>query len=130
MPRTIVGDETKPPPRPVFARFECDADHGLLAPPVLLVDLFPVRGLAIDGWSAAVKHGWSVTPERTLCPECRRHHVAGNGNGHAGNGHDVPPKRRRGRPRKVWATVPVPSSASAAAAPPAAPAAAGRPRRP
>lgn len=71
MPRQIIGDDTKPPPRPVFARFVCDGDHGLFAPPVLLVDLFPEGREAVDGWSAAVREGWSVTPQKTLCPECR-----------------------------------------------------------
>jgi hypothetical protein len=90
VPRAIVADDSKPPPRPVFATFTCDGEHGLLAPPTLRVELFPQGAEAVDGWSAAVKRGWSVTPGGTLCPACR-----------GGNGHAAPAKRGRGRPRKL-----------------------------
>jgi hypothetical protein len=106
VPRTIFGDDSKPPPRPVFARFECDGDHGLFAPPVLVVDLFPGGAEAVDGWGEAVKQGWSVTPQRTLCPACpggngkAGNGKAGNGNGHGKADAAPPVKRGRGRPRK------------------------------
>jgi hypothetical protein len=66
--RWIYADETKPIPRPVFAEFTCDGDHGLFDPSKLTVELF-VAGR--DSWTQATAHGWSVTPELCLCPECK-----------------------------------------------------------
>lgn len=63
------ADETKPRPRPVFAEFRCDGDHGLLPPAVLSLEIYPNQGGA---WTQAVAAGWLVVPGRQLCPECRK----------------------------------------------------------
>lgn len=66
--RSYVTDESQPPPRPVNVVIICDGHHGLFPPPRL--------EFAYDGrdhpWTIATRAGWTIVPERDLCPECRR----------------------------------------------------------
>ena len=64
----IVADETMPVPRIITLTLTCDGDHGFLPPPILTFqDADYVRDM-----SRAIAAGWSETPERILCPDCRR----------------------------------------------------------
>lgn len=67
--------EPAPPPRPVHARFTCDGDHGLFGPPALEMLLTFKEGER-PAWDQAVAQGWLITPERDLCPECKRRRAA------------------------------------------------------
>ena len=67
MTRQFTVDQDEPAPRPVAVKIRCDGDHGLLPMPVLE---FVYDG-TFDVWSRAVLEGWSITPDRDHCPECR-----------------------------------------------------------
>lgn len=66
MSRSYVAREDLPPPRPVAATFRCDGDHGLFPPPELAIELDGTN----HSWTEAVRAGWSIVPERDLCPGC------------------------------------------------------------
>jgi len=66
---SLWADETKPIPRPVWVRFVCDGDHGLLPP---VEQTFALGPETPNAWTQAVAAGWLIVPERDLCPECRK----------------------------------------------------------
>lgn len=71
--RTCQVDEAEPPPRLVYWRFVCDGDHGLFVPAELT---FTTDGSEF-GWPKATAAGWSIVPERDLCPACVKRRPAG-----------------------------------------------------